>query len=140
MPYIENNNFILIASTTENPYYEIYNALLSRCQILEFKPISDTDIIKYLKHITDDLKINIDDNALKFIAGTSAGDVRRAANLLETAIITYQNNITADNIDNILPSIRMAHYDKKFRQYAKNRLTRKEKAYYSCKSIISGNT
>lgn len=112
LPYIENNNFILIASTTENPYYEIYNALLSRCQILEFKPVSDADIIKYLKHITDDLNINIDDNALKFIAGTSAGDVRRAANLLETAIITYQNNITATNIDNILPSIRMAHYDK----------------------------
>lgn len=112
LPYIENNNFILIASTTENPYYEIYNALLSRCQILEFKPVSDSDIITYLKRITNNLNITIDDNALKFIAGTSAGDVRRAANLLETAIITYQNNITAFQIDSILPSIRMAHYDK----------------------------
>lgn len=112
LPYIENNNFILIASTTENPYYEIYNALLSRCQILEFKPVSDSDIITYLKRITNDLNITIDDNALKFITGTSAGDVRRAANLLETAIITYQNNITASQIDAILPSIRMAHYDK----------------------------
>ena len=112
LPYIENNDFILIASTTENPYYEIYNALLSRCQILEFKPVSDSDIITYLKRITNDLHITIDDNAVKFIAGTSAGDVRRAANLLETAIITCQNNITASQIDNILPSIRMAHYDK----------------------------
>lgn len=112
LPYIENNNFILIASTTENPYYELYTALISRCNIIEFKPISDLNIIKHLNHIINDLKINIQDNAIKFITGVSAGDLRRAVNLLETAIITYKNNITASDIDAILPSIRMAHYDK----------------------------
>ena len=114
LPYIESADIILIASTADNPYFEIYKALLSRCTILEFKPISEDDIIKYLTYITSQMQRNIDTLALKYIAGNVAGDVRRATNILETAFIQYPNNhnITSTDIEQLLPTIRMSHYDK----------------------------
>lgn len=120
LPYIESADIILIASTADNPYFEIYKALISRCTILEFKPIEEEDIIKYLMHIANALSRNIDPLAIKFIASNVAGDVRRATNLLESALIQYpskdaSNNdytITSDDIEQILPTLRMSHYDK----------------------------
>lgn len=120
LPYTENGDIILIASTAENPFHEIDKALVSRCMILEFKPVDENDVVKYLQHICQQSNRQTDEFALKFLAGNTAGDVRKATNLLESAFIQYPENkddntpyiISAEDIDQILPSTRMSHYDK----------------------------
>lgn len=114
LPYTENNDIILIASTAENPFHEIDKALLSRCMILEFKPVSETDIKIYLWNICDKEHRNIQENAIQFIAGNAAGDVRKATNLLEMVFIQVPETetITSTHVDSVLPTLRMSHYDK----------------------------
>lgn len=120
LPYTENGDFIMIASTAENPFFEVDKALVSRCAIIEFKPVDEQDIKKYLQHICKLSNRQIDDFALTFIAGNTAGDVRRATNLLESVFIQCPENnddgtphiITSDDVETVLPSLRMAHYDK----------------------------
>lgn len=113
LPYIESGEIILIGATTDNPYYCCYDALLSRCSILEFKPLNYEDIEHHLNNIVQKENISIDSVAVKRIAGESAGDVRRALNLLDLAITTYTNLplITEDNILALLPSTRMSDFD-----------------------------
>lgn len=87
---IENGRVTLIASTTENPYFYVYNAILSRCTVFEFEPVSASDIGEALDRATlllgDNLKITGD--AKEHIANTSSGDVRKALNTLEVAALT----------------------------------------------------
>lgn len=92
----ENGDIYLIASTTENPYFAIYKAILSRCMIFEFKPLSDNDIKDGLENIItkvkDDYKnkdILIEEGLLGNIAKTSNGDFRNAINKLE--LLFYKN-------------------------------------------------
>ena len=56
---LENGNIILIGATTENPYYNLNNALLSRCMAFEFKKLSEKDLLKILKSINEKEKIGI---------------------------------------------------------------------------------
>lgn len=116
LPFVENNKIILIASTTENPYYCCYKALLSRCIPLEFKPVSSTKIYEYIKtKILPDLNItNIEDNTIIAIANTASGDVRRALNILELIIDQYntKQNVTTDDIRKIIPDINAGNFDK----------------------------
>lgn len=114
LPYIESGDFILIASTAENPFHEIDKALVSRCHIMEFKPVDETEITMYLEDICNTLQRQIDKFAIQFIAGNVAGDVRRAVNLLEFTLMQHPSNhtITADDVEAILPTLRMSHYDK----------------------------
>ena len=88
LEYIENGKITLIASTTENPYFYIYNAILSRCAVFEFKPIEADDIEKaILRGVSllegEGLGIKLEDAALKHIAACAVGDVRRALNTLD---------------------------------------------------------
>ena len=88
LEYIENGKITLIASTTENPYFYIYNAILSRCAVFEFKPIEADDIEKaILRGVSllegEGLGIKLEDAALKHIAACAGGDVRRALNTLD---------------------------------------------------------
>lgn len=120
LPYTENGDFIMIASTAENPFHEVDKALVSRCSILEFKPVDESEIKDYLYNICQQQNRNIEDFALTFIAGNVAGDVRRATNLLESTLIQSPETnsdgtpyvITANDVESILPTLRMAHYDK----------------------------
>lgn len=120
LPYTENGDIIMIASTAENPFHEVDKALISRCMILEFKPVDEDEIVKYLQTICKKANRHVDTFALKFLAGNTAGDVRKSTNLLESAFIQYPETnpddtpyvISADDIDKILPTIRMSHYDK----------------------------
>lgn len=94
LSYLESGEITLIASTTENPYHSINSAILSRCMIFEFKPISSTDIIKRLKicvgKACDSWRtITYDDNALEYIANISKGDLRKAIGILELIINSY---------------------------------------------------
>lgn len=83
LEFIEKGEITLIASTTENPYFYIYPALLSRCTVFEFKALKSDDIKQGLLNACKKVNIKIDDDALSFIAISSNGDMRKALNNLE---------------------------------------------------------
>lgn len=93
---IENGRVTLIASTTENPYFYIYNAILSRSTVFEFQGVEESDIEKALVRAANELresyKLEIDDDALKHLAQSSSGDVRKALNSLEVSILATAPN------------------------------------------------
>lgn len=89
LEYIENGNITLIASTTENPYFYVYNAVLSRATVFEFKPITDKDIEKavrrgfsYLQE-EQNIEITAPDEVVEAIARSAGGDVRKSLNMVE---------------------------------------------------------
>lgn len=94
LEYTENGKITLIASTTENPYFYVYNALLSRSAVFEFKAVGASDIVsalrRGLKVAAEDFsgELFADDDALLHIAEMANGDVRRALNSLELAVIS----------------------------------------------------
>lgn len=100
LEYIENGSITLIASTTENPYFYIYNAILSRCTVFEFKPVEAEDIVDALKRASEiacelfNKKITTDDNTLMQIANSAYGDVRKAITILEMCI---KSSLTLDD-------------------------------------------
>ncbi|MBO5321677.1 MAG: replication-associated recombination protein A [Clostridia bacterium] len=87
LSYIENGDITLIASTTENPYFYVYNAILSRSTVFEFKTLSAPDICEVLSRavsiLSEEETVTISDEAIKKIALAAAGDVRRSLNMLE---------------------------------------------------------
>ncbi|MGN1346469.1 MAG: replication-associated recombination protein A [Eubacteriales bacterium] len=87
LEYLEDGRITLIASTTENPYYYIYDALLSRCSVFEFKPVSPTDIARRLEAVCRKVypTLRLDDGILNEMAYAAGGDVRRALMMLEVA-------------------------------------------------------
>lgn len=95
LPFVENGTIILIGATTENPYFEVNRALLSRSVIFELKPLSKDDIASLVRRaIKDDVKglgkynIVIDDDAVDFLADTANGDARAALNAIEIGALT----------------------------------------------------
>ncbi len=99
LEYIENGKITLIASTTENPYFYVYNAILSRSTIFEFKPISATDIKKAINRAVQfrqnelNIKITINDDALELISHSCGGDVRKAINAIEILTLVTNKDI-----------------------------------------------
>ncbi len=93
LEYIESGKITLIASTTENPYFYIYNAILSRCTVFEFKPVSAEEIEKALKRAfqilekEQNIKIGLEEGVLRHIALACGGDVRKALNTAELCTI-----------------------------------------------------
>lgn len=92
---IENGSIYFIGTTTENPYTSMTRAIVSRCRIFEFKPITSLDIKKALKRAINDkerglgnLPIECDEDALDYFAFASGGDLRNALNSLELAVMT----------------------------------------------------
>ena len=94
LPYVEDGTVILIGATTENPYFEVNKALISRSMVVKLKPLTSEDIFKILKNslINNDglgtYNIKIEDTTLEKIANFSNGDVRTALNSLEIAVLT----------------------------------------------------
>ena len=91
LEFIEDGRITLIASTTENPYFVIHKAIISRCNIFSFKPLSTSDIIFGLENsikklITEGIEIEYSNEALEYIGEISQGDYRKAYNILELAI------------------------------------------------------
>lgn len=105
LEFLENGKITLIASTTENPYFYIYNAILSRCHVFEFKPVENEEIKKALKRAikivesSESIKINIDERTLETIAKISGGDVRKAINMLEICLLATETKRKIKNID-----------------------------------------
>ena len=99
LPHVEKGNIILIGATTENPFFEVNNALISRSIIFQLKQVTSDDIKKVLIRAIKDKengfgneKIEIDDDALNFLSDLSNGDVRHALNGLELAVLTTDKN------------------------------------------------
>ncbi|SFC71215.1 replication-associated recombination protein A [Clostridium uliginosum] len=91
LEFIEDGRITLIASTTENPYFVIHKAIISRCNIFSFEPLKASDIIVGLQKslnnlITEGIEIKYSEKALEYIGEISQGDYRKAYNILELAI------------------------------------------------------
>ena len=112
LEYLEDGRITLIASTTENPYYYIYDALLSRCSVFEFKPVSADDMMPRLKAAAEELsEKGAEEEALRFIARSAAGDMRRALTMLDSAAATAEGKITEEDVRNFLPSVMAGVFD-----------------------------
>ena len=83
LDYVKKGLITLIASTTENPYFYIYPALLSRCSVFEFKQITPEEIYKGLERIINLKKIKIEEKAIDLLSISCNGDMRKAINNLE---------------------------------------------------------
>ena len=83
LEFVERGDITLIASTTENPYFYVYPALLSRCTVFEFKPLKSEDIMEGIKRATKKLGLKINADALERLALGANGDMRKALNNLE---------------------------------------------------------
>ncbi len=114
LSYIENGDITLIASTTENPYFYVYNAILSRSTVFEFKTLNAEDISSVILRGIDIIKeekgkdIDISSYSVGKIASAAAGDVRRALNMLELSVLTADSDekivINEDVVEQILAS------------------------------------
>ena len=98
LPYVEDGTVILIGATTENPYFEVNKALISRSMVIKLEPLKKEDIFKILKNALinkeglGNYNIKISDDTLETIAEVSGGDVRTALNGLEVAVLTTKMN------------------------------------------------
>lgn len=94
LPFVENGTIILIGATTENPYFEVNKALISRSMVIKLNPLTEQNIYNILKRALinknglGEYNIKIEDNTLKKIANIANGDVRTALNGLEIAVLT----------------------------------------------------
>ena len=130
LPYVENGTIILIGATTENPYFEVNKALISRSMIFKLNPLTKENIYMVLKKSLKspeglgNYNIKIEDDTLMKIADTSNGDVRTALNGLEVAVLTTNmnsdgyihitNQIAADSVQSrkaIFDKDGDSHYD-----------------------------
>lgn len=124
LEFLEDGRITLIASTTENPYKYVYNAIISRSAVMEFKPISSVDIrpliVKALRLLNEENETakTIDDEGIGYIAACGAGDARRALNLLENAYYVSGEAIKKDEIEALMPKVvgsfdsaGVVHYD-----------------------------
>ena len=100
LPFVEDGTIILIGATTENPYFEVNNALISRSNIFELKPLSMDDIKELIKRAVYDkdkgmgaFNASITDEAIDFLADQSGGDARRVLNAIELGILTTEKNV-----------------------------------------------
>ena len=122
LEYIENGAITLIASTTENPYFYVYSAVLSRSTVFEFKSVSEEEVLPavergfaFLENENGE-KAEIEDGVCEHIATSCAGDVRKALNFVELAYLSAGKKgkkriITLDSLEN-LTSKNSFRYDK----------------------------
>ena len=99
LPFVEDGTVVLIGATTENPFFEVNGALISRSIIFELKPLTDENIKTIInKALTDDerglgiYRAFIDDDALDFLADVSGGDARTALNAIELGVLTTERD------------------------------------------------
>ena len=125
LPYVENGTIILIGATTENPYFSVNKALISRSTVFKLEPLTPNDVLKVLKNaLTDQVKglgsfdLKVEEDVLEYIAELSSGDVRVALNALEIAALTTEMN--ADGDIEITKEIATECIQKKKAQFDKN--------------------
>ena len=104
LEYIENGRITLIASTTENPYFYIYNALLSRCTVFEFKSLSAADVERGIRNALKKLSesesqpVVMDEDACAYLAESAGGDLRKALGCLDFVVTAAPVDATGKHI------------------------------------------
>lgn len=125
LPHVEDGTLILIGATTENPYFEVNRALVSRSVIFSLNPLQQKDIIQLLQRALHDKEkglgkypVQISEEAISFLADTANGDARTALNALELAVLSTDANEQGE----ILISLEVAEecIQKRALQYDKN--------------------
>ena len=125
LPFVEDGTVSLIGATTENPYFEVNSALISRSSIFELKPLEKDDIKVLLRRAVEDTQkgmgsfhAQIDEDALDFLADMAGGDARNALNALELGILTKDRSgngiihITVEVASECIQK-RVVNYDKR---------------------------
>lgn len=98
LEFIENGQITLIASTTENPYFYVYNAILSRSTVFEFKTVEKADVLSAVYRAfqfmeqEQGITINVEDGAAEYIASACGGDVRKAMNSVELCVLSGETD------------------------------------------------
>ena len=116
LEYIEDGRITLIASTTENPYFYVYNAIISRSAVFEFRPVSGQDISRAIERALEKLNagnqsenaVKISPDALEYLSGCGAGDVRLSLGLLENAFYLAEVGdriITKELLESLTPKV-----------------------------------
>ena len=125
LPFVEDGTIVLIGATTENPYFEVNGALLSRSVIFELKKLSNEDIRELLKRAVTDVEkgmgsynAQIDDEALDFLADVCNGDARAALTAIELGVLTTDRS--EDGIIHIDINVASECIQKRVISYDKN--------------------
>ncbi len=121
LPAVEESLVTLIGATTENPYFEVNSALLSRCQIYELEPLSEEELALIVRRGAEALEVPVEDSLVALVARRAGGDARNALNILELAAQTARAEGVALNAEQIEDAARKrplvydkggdAHYD-----------------------------
>lgn len=97
LPFVENGTLVLIGATTENPYFQVNSALLSRSMLFELKPLNEREIKQIIRRAVKDkgaglgmLDIDLKEDALEFLCNVCNGDARVALNALELSVLTTE--------------------------------------------------
>jgi putative ATPase len=115
LEYIEDGRVTLIASTTENPHFYIYNAIISRSSLFEFKPVKAEACVGALKRAMTYLdsqsgqEKSVSDDVLLYIAKSTSGDVRHAIGVLENAYFSAEGEITREVVDEF--NVKIGNFD-----------------------------
>ena len=115
LEYIEDGRVTLITSTTENPHFYIYNAIISRSSLFEFKPVPPAACAVALRRALDYLNTEenqsktADEAVLHYIAQSTSGDVRHAIGVLENAYYAAEDTVTQEVVDEF--NVRIGNYD-----------------------------
>ena len=115
LEYIEDGRVTLITSTTENPHFYIYNAIISRSSLFEFKPVPADECLRALRRAADYLnreektEKTVSDDTLLYIARSTSGDVRHAIVLLENSFFAADGEITRETVDGF--NVRVGNFD-----------------------------
>jgi len=124
LPFVEDGTIVLIGATTENPYFEVNGALISRSIIFELKPLEKDDIKVLLKRAVYDKEkgmgsynAEIEEDALEFLSDIANGDARNALNAIELGILTTKKN--EDGIIHITLSVAQECIQKRVVKYDK---------------------
>lgn len=121
LPHVEDGTICFIGATTENPSFEINNALLSRCRVYKLKQLEETDLLSLVKAaLTDserglgELHLTISDEALALLLHTASGDARKSLNLLEMSVDLLAQDTSTIDVDIMaeVVSSDVRHFDK----------------------------
>ena len=109
LPAVEEGLVVLVGATTENPYFEVNSALISRTRLYELRALTDEDVVKLLQRALERSEcgeVNVADDVLDFLAARSGGDARTALNALElaceTALRTDERTVTIEDAEDAL--------------------------------------
>jgi putative ATPase len=126
LPFVEKGTITLIGATTENPYFEVNNALISRSMLFKLEPLKEEHIARIIKMAIKNKEVGfgntnifMDDKAINYLANMANGDARRALNALELSVLTTDRD--SEGMINITLAIVEECLQKKHIKYDKNR-------------------